>query len=108
MLEVGAGGFGIFVEGWDGHQAADFKVVQGLDGDEKGGQVLGRESVLRFFRREFDLNQDPQRFAESLGGGVESLSRFGGIEGVDGVKDLRCLGGLVVLQWPNEVGLRDR
>jgi hypothetical protein len=108
MLEVGAGGFGVGVEGWDGHQAADFEVLERLEGGEKGGEVFGGEAVLGVFGGKFDFDEDGEDFVEGLGGDVEAFCGLEGVEGVDGVEDFGGLVGLVVLEGADEVGLRGR
>ena len=105
MLEVRARGFGIFVEGRDGHEAAGFELGEWLEGAEESGKFLGGEAVLGFFGRKLDLDEDAEGFVESLGCGVETLGSFEGVEGVDGVEDLGGFGGLVVLQRADEVGV---
>ena len=106
MLEVWAGGFGVVGEGWDGHESADFEVEERLQGCEKGGEFGWGEAVLGVLVRELDLDEHAEGFVKGLGGGVEAFGGFEGVESVDGVEDLGRFGGLVVLEWADEVDLR--
>jgi hypothetical protein len=80
-----------------------------LERGEKGGEVLGREAVLGVFVGELDFDEDAEGLVEGLGGGVEALGGFEGVEGVDGVEELGSFGGLVVLERADEMkaGIRD-
>ena len=106
MLEVGARGFGVFVEGRNGHQAAGFEVGEGCEGAEESGEVFGGEAVLGLFVGELDFDEDGRVLVEGLRGGVEAVGGLEGVEGVDGVEDLGGLGGFVVLERADEVDLR--
>ena len=97
MLEVGAGGFGIFRPGWDGHEAAGFEVGEGDEGFQEFGERGWGEAVLGVFVGEFYFDEDGDGFIEGLRGGMEALSGFEVVEGVDGVEELGGFGGLVVL-----------
>ena len=106
MLEIWARGFGVFVEGRNGHEAAGFEMRERSEGAEERGEFLGGEAVLGVFRREFDFDEDAESFVESFRGGVEAFCGLEGVEGVDGVEDFGGARGLVVLQRADEVGLR--
>jgi len=106
MLEVRARGFGVFVEGGNGHEAAWSEVGEWLESAEESGEFVEGEAVLGVFGRELDLDEDAEGFVERLRGGVEAFCGFEGVESVDGVEDLGGFGGLIVLQRANEMRLR--
>lgn len=53
--EVGAGGFGVFFEGGDGHEAVDLEAVEGEEVVELGGEVGGGEAVFGGFGGDVDF-----------------------------------------------------
>ena len=105
-LEGGAGELGVFGEGGNSHEAADFEVFQGLERGEERGQVFGGEAMLGVFVREFDFNKNAEGLVKGLGGGVEALGGFEGVEGVDCVEEFCGLSSFVILERADEVGLR--
>ena len=53
--EVGAGGFGIFLEGGDGHEALDLEAVEGEEVVELGVEFVGGEAVFGGFGGDVDF-----------------------------------------------------
>ena len=59
--------------------------------------------MLGRFRRELDFEEHGKQLAQSGGGALKPGGGLCGVEGIDGVKQLRGLAGFVVLQWADEM-----
>ena len=110
VLEVRAGGFGVFAPWRDGHQAGGLEIGERSERGEECGKLLGVEAVLGGLVREFDFDEDGESFVEGACGVVEALGCFERVDGVDGLEEFGGFGGLVVLQSADEVNfdVRDR
>ncbi len=65
----------------------------------------GASAALGLLAADVDLDQDVECLAQLLRGVVQALRQFGGVDGIDGVEDLRCFRGLVRLQMADHVEL---
>ena len=72
--------------------------------DSSSGR-LGRDAALGFFAADVDFDQDVECLAEFGRGVVQPLREFGGVDGIDRVKNLGGFGCFVRLQMADHVEL---
>lgn len=106
--KAGSGGFGIFVQRRNGHEALHGEVTQIGQAFQQRRPfgAFGIEAGFGWFRAELDFEQDWELFCVPAGGFVEALGQMQRVHAVDAVEELSGAGGFIGLQVSDEMDLR--
>ncbi len=106
--EAEPGGFGVLIEGGNGHKAAHREIFEFRELFQQLGQIRGAggEAGFGFFSAELDFKQDGDGSAEACGGFIEPLGDAERVYGVYCGEDFGGFGGFVRLQMADEVDFR--